>query len=355
MKGHHPQRNWIVGGAVIAAVLVAIGYVLVLHKFNSQAKSETNVAAFGDNVTDKDPNNFSVTGTIVGIDDKTNQMTVRFNVFNCYSGTGKPDRCTAFPSPYEDSSGSVKNKKNGVAPGSATTSTPPPLTLYIVGDTSNTAIPIPAGQSISTTDQPIDLAGSRRKYPFDSYNVRFRAFITGGADGMNIPTLDNLTGGVHGFKIDTTPSNRPVSEGIHVHISRATSTLFFANFTMVSMWALALAGVAIALMLTLKRRDIGTAALGYLAALLFAFPGIRLALPGSPEVGSKFDFLAFFWCETIVALTLVYLAALWITRETRADGQSAELKAIQALADRLEAGAVPAPHREATDEHKSKP
>jgi hypothetical protein len=62
------------------------------------------------------------------------------------------------------------------------------------------------------------------------------------------------------------------------------------------------------------------------------------------------------WCETIVALTLVYLAALWITRETRTDGQSAELKAIQALADRLEAGGAPVrQHSEATDEHEPSP
>jgi hypothetical protein len=351
LRGHHPKRNWIVGGAVIVAVVVAIGYVLVLHNFNSQEKRETAKVFFGDDVSPTDPNNLEVQATMVGIDDKANQMTIRLSVYI-------PPQ-----SIYVDSNGLVKSQSGTTGPFSSNATIPPPLTLYLVGDTSNSAFPIFAGQPISTVDQTVDLFGNRTNYPFDSYNVTFHAFIND-ATGKQIQTVNTLTGGVHGFKIE--PSIKIDAGGnevttrsdgqLHLRISRATSTLFFANFTMVSMWALALAGVAIALMLMLKRRDIGTAALGYLAALLFAFPGIRLALPGSPEVGSKFDFLAFFWCETIVALTLVFLAGLWITRETRADGQSAELKAIQALADRLEAGAVPAPpHREATEEHKSKP
>ena len=44
---------------------------------------------------------------------------------------------------------------------------------------------------------------------------------------------------------------------------------------------------------------------GFLAALLFAFPTVRNNLPGNPPIGSLNDFLAFFWTEGIVALALV--------------------------------------------------
>src|SRR5260370_7905159 len=118
------------------------------------------------------------------------------------------------------------------------------------------AIRMPGGQSISNTDQMIALAGSRTNYPFDQYNVTFFTFITG-PDGKPISTADTLTGGVHGFKIDANPitnsdiSSTDATKCLHVHISRATSTLFLATSPMASLWSLALPASTISLLLPL--------------------------------------------------------------------------------------------------------
>ena len=65
--------------------------------------------------------------------------------------------------------------------------------------------------------------------------------------------------------------------------------------------------VELATLLVERRRKFETAAVAFLAALLFAFPTVRNNLPGNPPIGSLNDFLAFFWTEGIVALALVAL------------------------------------------------
>jgi hypothetical protein len=84
---------------------------------------------------------------------------------------------------------------------------------------------------------------------------------------------------------------------------------------MVLMWALALTGVVMAVILSRERhRDISIDILVYLAALLFALPLIRTLMPGNPALGVFADFAVYFWVEAIVGLTLVVLLFIWITR-----------------------------------------
>lgn len=86
------------------------------------------------------------------------------------------------------------------------------------------------------------------------------------------------------------------------------------------MWALALGGVAMAVIMIMRKQDeIDTAAFAYLAALLFAFPLIRSTLPGNPGPGSLIDIVAYYWTEVIVAITLVVLLVRWITLKGRHD------------------------------------
>jgi hypothetical protein len=100
------------------------------------------------------------------------------------------------------------------------------------------------------------------------------------------------------------------------------------------MWALALGGVAMAVILMMrKQEEIGTAVFGYLAALLFAFPLIRQTLPGNPGPGSLIDILAYYWTEVIVATTLVVLLVRWITIKGRQDRKGAAEGAPEASTD----------------------
>jgi hypothetical protein len=130
-----------------------------------------------------------------------------------------------------------------------------------------------------------------------------------------------LKGAVQGYSVSLgTSVDAAVVSNFTVRVRRAPATRFFAIFIMVLMWALALAAVAIALILTYLRHDIGPGVLGFLAALLFALPNIRGALPGAPPIGSLNDYLAFFWAEAIVAITLIVLAVIFLIRELQSGG-----------------------------------
>ena len=55
----------------------------------------------------------------------------------------------------------------------------------------------------------------------------------------------------------------------------------------------------------------------FLGALLFAFPAVRNAVPGSPPIGSFNDYLAFFWAEGLVAASLIAILFTWALRSQR--------------------------------------
>ena len=110
-----------------------------------------------------------------------------------------------------------------------------------------------------------------------------------------------------------------------VHLQRGIGLIGFDIFLMALMWALALAGLAMTLMLVLLHRRIDAGPLTYLAALLFAFPIIRTqALPGSPALGELFDYASFFWAEVIVAISLMVLLIAWILRDRHPEHEESE-------------------------------
>jgi hypothetical protein len=106
--------------------------------------------------------------------------------------------------------------------------------------------------------------------------------------------------------------------GDEITIHRTGTLQFYALFILGLMWALAAAGVVMALTLMQdKNHKIEAGPLTYLAALLFAFPLIRSLLPGSPGLGILADFAGYFWVEAVVGVTLLALLVTWIVRERR--------------------------------------
>jgi hypothetical protein len=168
-------------------------------------------------------------------------------------------------------------------------------------------------------DDVLDPNTSNRvtSYPFDSYDAQWAVTLrsippTGPAS--HIPLRVSLKHAVHGYRIS---AREELPDQYVLHVERSGSTVFFAVFVMVMMWGLTLGIVAMAVILTYARRDIGPGVLGFLAAMLFAFPGIRGVLPGAPPLGSLNDYLAFFWCEGIIGITLLVLTAMYLVREHR--------------------------------------
>lgn len=101
-----------------------------------------------------------------------------------------------------------------------------------------------------------------------------------------------------------------------IHINRAVTIVGFAVFVMVIFWVIAIAIALQAVAIASRGREPEPDTMGYMAALLFAFPFMRDALPGTPPVGTLSDFLSFFWAEALVALALIATLISWLRRPT---------------------------------------
>jgi hypothetical protein len=108
---------------------------------------------------------------------------------------------------------------------------------------------------------------------------------------------------------------------VMLHVDPTWAAVVFPVFIMAVMWALALAAIAVVVNLVARRRRFEGAFTAFLAALLFAFPTVRNALPGIPPVGVLFDYAAFFWAEVIVALALIALIIGWTVRALVGTGE----------------------------------
>jgi hypothetical protein len=161
---------------------------------------------------------------------------------------------------------------------------------------------------------------SSARYPWDTYvdastpSFQFRQGI--GTTGKYIPACLDVASSVGGWAVAINTSGS--STAFDVSFARSAPVKFYSFFVIGLMWALALGGVAMAVIMIMRKQDeIDTAAFAYLAALLFAFPLIRQTLPGNPGPGSLIDIVAYYWTEVIVAVTLVVLLVRWVTLKGR--------------------------------------
>ncbi|MFF2083232.1 DUF4436 family protein [Nocardia sp. NPDC058176] len=161
-----------------------------------------------------------------------------------------------------------------------------------------------AESRISSVDVPVALTGGTiTDYPFDKYatDIEFAA-VQGGqpvpvrvsfanSDALFHPAVEAYSdGGVAGFEVS---------------VSRSNGVLIFAILMMAAMWALAIAVVIGSRFLITRRLGLVWAALGWMAATLFALAAFRNTAPGSPPIGSLLDYVAFLWAEAIIAFCLI--------------------------------------------------
>ncbi|MFC5185487.1 DUF4436 family protein [Actinomadura harenae] len=167
----------------------------------------------------------------------------------------------------------------------------------------------PAHARISSVDVPVSLSGgSVADYPFDAYGTLIE--VAAQAGGAAVPVSMTLVGRDPLFTEDVAAEQIDGAASFDVGIERTTSVLLFALFMMAAMWALAGAVVLAAWFLVSRRRGLVWAALGWMAATLFALAAFRTTAPGTPPFGCLVDYAAFLWAEMIIAtsLTCVVLA-----------------------------------------------
>jgi hypothetical protein len=110
----------------------------------------------------------------------------------------------------------------------------------------------------------------------------------------------------------------PDADGVlhaHFDVSRAPTAVFFSVLVTGIMWALALGVLFICLSVVLSRRKMEVGLLSMMGAVLFAMPAaLRSSQPGIPPPGVLSDFYGFFWCDAIVALSLIVTILVYLGR-----------------------------------------
>jgi Domain of unknown function (DUF4436) len=131
----------------------------------------------------------------------------------------------------------------------------------------------------------------------------------------NLPGYDISESPIEDEKPSEVKSENPGTEvAISVGISRSLSVRLFAVIVMVIMWILSILALSISIRVLLSGKLPEIGMLGWMAALLFAFPAVRNAQPAVPPVGTLCDFLSFFWAEVFVVTGICALGFSWLRR-----------------------------------------
>ncbi|GEM_PF-641315 len=171
------------------------------------------------------------------------------------------------------------------------------------------------------------IEGDPNGYPFDNHSVEVYMELDalptenqpGSTSVTSVPLSLKFYGNLPGFDISSTPTKENTSEVVAnaVSISRSDTVKFFSIIVMVIMWVLSLLSLLLAIRVVMLGKLPEFGMLGWLTALLFAFPAIRNAQPNVPPVGTFSDFISFFWAEVIVVVALVLLGVCWLRRYSK--------------------------------------
>jgi hypothetical protein len=198
------------------------------------------------------------------------------------------------------------------------------LELNISSATGKNVHEFKKGKRMSPVEAVVELyEGEPMDYPFDQHAAELSFFFEpgagkGGEAGGNesIPVAVEMRGSVAGLRLDTeyAKENTPDHAVIDISIQRASTAIFFSVFIMIAMWALVIGVVLLVYRVFAGHRKIEISMFSFLGALLFAFPALRNSQPGTPPIGTMSDFLAFFWAEVIIALSLLSVVLRWLIR-----------------------------------------
>jgi hypothetical protein len=197
------------------------------------------------------------------------------------------------------------------------------LELYVATSTGKNVHEFKKGKRMNPIEAVVEIyEGEPMDYPFDAHTAELAFFFEPAAKGgegegnESIPVAVELRGSVAGLRMDTeyAKENKPDHTIIDISIQRATTAVFFSVFIMIAMWALAIGVLFLVYRVFAGHRKIEISMFSFLGALLFAFPALRNSQPGSPPIGTLSDFLAFFWAEVIIALSLLSVVLRWLIR-----------------------------------------
>ena len=196
------------------------------------------------------------------------------------------------------------------------------LSLLVTHDSTVEEIKLAAGGHMASSTFEVDLnEGSVTHYPYDAYVARFGVQLLDGKSSLTLPARVTMWEGVLGYHLYTTgqSGSEPNDVELTTTITRSGAFALFALCAYAAMLVLGCCALAIGALTFADVRRPEATLIGALAAITFALPVLRNALPGSPPLGVTADMWVFLWTELAAVLSLALLVFKWAKAGPRPD------------------------------------
>jgi hypothetical protein len=189
------------------------------------------------------------------------------------------------------------------------------LTLLITHDRTVEKIKLAGNDHLASALFEVDLSeGSVAHYPLDSYRVKLGIQVfEGKTAAIKLPARVTVWEGVLGYELHSTGQSGADPERIQLKLDIVRSGAF-ALFALAAYGAMVVLGgcaLAIGILTFVDVRRPEATLIGALAAIAFALPVLRNALPGSPPLGIQADMFVFLWTELVAVISLALLVYKW--------------------------------------------
>ena len=193
------------------------------------------------------------------------------------------------------------------------------LTLIITHDKTVEEIKLAANEHLAETSFEVDLNGGNvAHYPLDSYRADlgvqvFEASSPSTGPTTPLPAKITMWEGVLGFHLHTTQRLGAESgkAQLSLDITRSGAFALFALAAYGAMVVLGGCAFVIGFLTFVDVRRPEATLIGALAAIAFALPVLRNALPGAPPLGVQADMFVFLWTELVAVFSLALLVFKW--------------------------------------------
>jgi Domain of unknown function (DUF4436) len=202
----------------------------------------------------------------------------------------------------------------GVSEKSDKTASDHDLILRVSHDSTVEEIKLAAGDHIASSSFEVDLSeGSVAHYPFDSYVTRLGIELRDGNSALRLPARITVWEGALGYNLHTAgrPGPDPDDTQLTTIVARNGAFALFALCAYGAMLVLAGCALTIGILTFADVRRPEATLIGALAAIAFALPVLRNAMPGAPPLGVLADTWVFLWTELAVVLALVLTDFKW--------------------------------------------
>jgi hypothetical protein len=188
------------------------------------------------------------------------------------------------------------------------------LTLLVSHDNTEEEVKLAAGDHIASSTFEVDLnEGSVTHYPLDAYVARIDVQLLDGKSSLRLPARVTMWEGVLGYSLHTTSQPGPDPDDVQLTtaITRSGAFALFALCAYGAMLVLGCCAIVVGVLTFIDVRPAETSLIGSLAAIAFALPVLRNALPGTPPLGVTADMWVFLWAELAAVLALALVVFKW--------------------------------------------